>query len=233
LLEIVCLLACAASPLRGEPIFYLSADPIGMATPPEPSDTLLIQRGDSGILNLFVMTDVRLSNISLNVRNIGDAITLIGADVPNEDGPNGPRWTALREGTIQPDGLNSIGGSAVVSPQGGASGIGPDSLDPGFDPVSGYLLATLNYTAANIRGATSELFMQVGSSNVNQWPNGSTSISVRLGGPNHDLVSGDVPGATDSLLDFRIRVVPEPGSITLAILGSLGVVTFAYRRRWN
>jgi hypothetical protein len=221
----LCLLACVRAPLFGEPIFYLSANPIGVATRPEPDDTLFVQPGAEGILNLFVMTDVLLDNIGLDVLTTGGAIEFTGAIVFNDvNHPSGPRWSFTRQGIVQADQITTIGGAAVLGF--GANGIGPGSPDPGLDPTSGYLLATLDYVATANRGATSELFMQVGVNLITDGP-------VRLGGPNHEAVPGDVAGATDNLLDFRIRVIPEPGSIALAILEWLGVETFGYRRRSN
>jgi hypothetical protein len=220
---VLCAFVCPVCSIYAEPVFYLSADPIGVATPPDPADTLLVQRNAPSSLNIFVMTDVRMSRISLDVMNMGGAIEFNSLNVLNEN----HRWLILNEPQIvEPDEIRNIGGGALPGISG--NGIGPGSPDPGLDPTSGYLIATLGYTATNNLGATSELFMKIGVNIMSDWD--GNSPAVRLGGPNHDLTPGDVWLATDSLLDYRIRVVPEPGSIVLAALASISAAALVRRR---
>ncbi len=213
-------LAWASSGAYGEPVFYLSADPIGVATPPDPTDTLLVQSNVGGTLNLYVMTDVRMSEIRVHVTNVGSAIEFTGLHVANEN----LRWTFVAVPTVVPDEIRNIGGGAIPGVSG--NGVGPASPDPGFDPTSGYLIATLNYAATDNLGTTSDLFIK--SERAYDWD--GNLLAVRFGGPNHDLTPGNAIGATDALLDFRIRVVPEPGSMVLAGLASLGLATVMHRR---
>jgi hypothetical protein len=214
------ILLCLAAPADGAPIIYLSSDPIGVATPPDPSDSLLVQAGASGILNLFVMPDVRMDEVRFHVANMGSAIELTDLDVLN---PNN-RW-ALIGGpqVIQPQEIRNIGGAAVPGVFG--NGIGPGSPDPGFDSTSGYLIATLNFLATANRGATSELFIKA--ERAVSWD--GNLLDVHLGGPNHPLTPGNVINATDCLLDFRIQVVPEPCSAALALVGLLCWPRFVFR----
>jgi hypothetical protein len=214
LMFVVIVLRCAASTVRGAPIFYLSNDPIGVATPPDPTDTHFVQPADEGVINLFVTTDVRLSSIRLNVTNTGSGIEFTDLDVLN---PNN-RWVFIGgPQVIQSHQILDIGGGAIPGLSG--NGVGPGSPDPGFNPTSGYLIATLGYSATENVGGTSELFIKIGTGAVSDWE--GNPPAVRLGGPNHDLTPGGVPLVTDSLLDFRIRVVPEPCSTVLVIVGLL------------
>jgi hypothetical protein len=203
------ILLCAASSTEGAPIIYLSNDPIGVATPPDPTDTLLVHPGVTGMLNLFAMPDVRMDEIRVHVANTDNAIEFTDLNVLN---PNN-RW-ALIGGpqVIQPQEIRNIGGAAIPGVFG--NGIGPGSPDPGFDSTSGYLIASLSFVATPNPGATSELFIKA--ERAVSWD--GNLLDVHLGGPNHALTPGNVIDATDSLLDFRIRVVPEPPSATLAIV---------------
>jgi hypothetical protein len=216
------ILLCAASSTEGAPIIYLSSDPIGVATPPDPSDTLLVQPGVSGMLNLFAMPDVRMDEVRVHVANVGNAIELTDVDVLN---PN-DRW-ALIGGpqVIQSQEIRNIGGAAIPGVFG--NGIGPDSPDPGFNSTSGYLIATLSFAATPSLGSTSELFIKA--ERAVSWD--GNLLDVHLGGPNHALTPGNVPDATDSLLDFRIRVVPEPYSAVLAVGGIALLVANRLARR--
>ena len=175
---VLCAMACASSAAYGEPIFYLSADPIGVATPPDPADTLVVPRNAVGTLNLFVMTDVRMSEIRVHLTNVGSAIEFTDLDVLYENN----RWSFLGgPQVITPHEILNIGGGAI--PEVSGNGVGPGSLDPGFDPTSGYLIATLAYSATENLGAISNLFIK--SERAYDWD--GNLLAVRFGGPNHDL----------------------------------------------
>jgi hypothetical protein len=208
----------AAVVARGDAVFYLSADPIGVATPPTPVDTLFVQPGASGVLNLFVMTDVRLSLISLDVVNDGGAIAFTGFNVLNPS----DRWAFLDgPGSAHPDLLSHIGGVAIPDFLG--SGIGPGSPDPGFDATSGYRIATLHYTATATPGTVSELYLRIGQNGVSDWE--VNYPNVRLGGHDHPSLVGSDIGVTDDRFDLRIQVVPEPANglpAGIAVAGLLG-----------
>ena len=215
------ILLCAASPAYGAPIVYLSSDPIGVATPPDPADTLLVRPGETGTLNLFALPDVRMAEIRVNLANMGSAIEFTGANVLNSN----DRWAFTADRIIQPQEIRSIGGGAIQGLSG--NGIGPDSPNPGFDPTSGYLIATISFASTHNLGGASELFIKA--ERASDWE--GNPLDMHFGGPNHALTPGYLTDATDSLLDFRIRVVPEPCAAALGGLAFLGLTAFAMQRR--
>jgi len=218
-------LLCMASAAVAAPVFYLSADPPGVATPPAGTGPLVVAPNFAGSLNVYAQTDVRLSGVSLDIMNMGDGIAFSGnIEVPNPANSGQNRWFVIDGPQIvTPSQIEGLGGGAIAGLNG--NGIGPGSPDLA-DPVSGYLLGTVHYTASGNAGAASNLFIKVGANGVFDWE--SSPAPSHFGGPNQPVTTAaDIKGSSDNVLDFRIEVVPEPASITLfglAILGMFGLV---------
>jgi len=201
-LAVVVTLATVVPSAMAVPIFYLSTDPLGVASPGIPNTT--IPANSTGTINIFATSDVRLSGISLNLVANGSAMTFTGASVNN---PNS-RWTIVESPVVAAQSVLSIGGGAIPFVSG--NGIGPDSPEAP-NGVSGYLLGSVNYTASATAGAMSELFIQVGGNTIADWDGNSPSV---IFGPGSPGTPGDVVGGTDTLFDAKFTIQGAPPTNT-------------------
>jgi hypothetical protein len=206
-------LAGSAAPSLSAPIFYLSDQPLGVATPGifqksiYSSEPLPI----TGQLGIYAIPDVRLSGVSLDLVEVGGLIKFTGAAVNNPGG----RWTFL-DGplTVSDSEIKSMGGGAIPLVSG--NGIGPGSPELP-DPTSGYLIATVSYEVTGVTWE-SELFLKVGSNLMADFVGNSPPV---IFGPGSPPTPGDVPGATDNQYDGRFGFVFVDGFVVVGDLGPL------------
>jgi hypothetical protein len=185
-LAIVLFIALVASTaaVSAAPLFYLSDLSLGTAQPGLFSVNNLVS-GTTGQLNIYAMTDIRLSGVSLDLVETGGGIEFTGLNVVDED-----RWWIL-DGpqVIEHSRISSIGGGALPGLSG--NGIGPgDFLDANYHPSSGYLLATVDYRVVDAGRATN-FELQVGQNAVADW-DGNIPM-VHFGDPSQPAVAGTPP----------------------------------------
>jgi hypothetical protein len=168
--------------------------------------------GTTGSFDIWVKTDEldRLQSVSLDVMSIGDAIELTGAEIVI----GRARFGRYIEPMVGLDGTMITNISALAALSSGGSGIGPgvpvDSV-----ALDAYRFATIHFRIA--RQGLSELQLKVG-----PWlivcPCPLPHMGLHLG--IDDPISNNVvAGATDTVIDGRIRVVPEPNSHVLLLVG--------------
>ncbi len=90
------------------PLFYLSDQPLGVAQPGMFSMNNPAS-GTAGQLNIYAMTDVRLSGVSLDLFETGGGIRFSGLNVVND----GRWWILDGPQVIEDSKITSIGGGAI------------------------------------------------------------------------------------------------------------------------
>jgi hypothetical protein len=169
--------------------------------------------GTTGSFDIWIKTEHsnRLYSIGLDLLTTGNAIEFTGADIVI-----GRNRFYVFETSVPDDGT-------VVKNMSAYAGVGLDfgSGIGGEVPVDdlvldAYRFATIYYRIANV--GTSDLQLKVG----------NFTFDWTLGGPNVLHLGIDdpmsvpyMPGDTDPIIDGRIRVVPEPNSLLLFLLGGL------------
>jgi hypothetical protein len=187
---------------QSAPVFYVSNETAGRD--PGLLDGA-VAPNSSGILHIWVDTDVRLCGVSLDLVETGHAIKFTDLNVYNPR----VRWTFL-------DGPQEVTDSAV-NHIGGASlkiGLSGDGIGPGTPDGGRVLLASVAYTAANTPGAKSDLSLRVGGNGINDITGNFSEI--RFGTRSAPLVNGFDIGTLG--LVGSITIVPEPSTGVLLLL---------------
>ena len=156
------------------------------------------------------------------------------------DGPFSSSFESPTSLGSLPAGTVSIRGMTEIEPTGPSWSVHPDYFS--FTIPEGFVLSGarleidkqnvwtwigepsyLNELAFAANPSTGELFPQWGISSVSSGPYGMYLS-------NHDLQP--VPSIANYRLDFFVQAVPEPGTISLGLLG-LGLLVFRFRKRGN
>jgi hypothetical protein len=183
--------------LYAAPLFYLSDQPLGLARPGAFS-LANPASGTTGQLNIYAMTDVRLSGVSLDLLENGGGIRFSGLDVMND----GRWWILDGPHVIENSKITSIGGGALPGVEG--AGIGPaDFVDANFHPTSGYLLATVDYEVLDA-SVPASFELKVGNNTIADWQ--GASPMVHFG----DLSQPAVPGYPSHVEQLPKLQVAEP-----------------------
>ena len=168
--------------------------------------------GTTGSFDIWIKTEQpsHISGVSLDLMSIGGAIELTGADIViGQD-----RFTAYANPIVESNGARITDVSAAVFFD-WDTGIGP-SEPVDNEALGAYQFATIHYRV--VGQGTSELQLKVGG-----WLFGDLlSDTLHLG--INDPVTQNVLGATDTIIDGRMRVVPEPGSLLLLLVGGLSLL---------
>jgi hypothetical protein len=211
------ILFTAAPQSYGQTTVWLSDN----ATFADMDNTTAAPPGTTGSFDIWIKTghSNRLVNIALDLMAMGDAIQFTGADVViGQD-----RFQVQGEPILGPEMRTITGIDAYAGVGGQFLGTGIGSGVPVDDEgLDAYRFAKVHYRIAG-RG-TSDLQLKVGSSSF-EWTFGGQSI-LHLG--IDDPINENVGGATDSIIDGRIRVVPEP--VTALLLFLSGCLLFIRRR---
>ena len=167
------------------PLFYLSDQPLGIAQPGMFSLNNPVS-GATGQLNIYAMTDVRLSGVSLDLSTTGGGIKFSGLNVVND----GRWWILDGPQMIEDSKIKSIGGGAIPGMSG--NGIGPsDFVDASFHTTSGYLMATVDYEVVDA-SLSSNFELKVGYNTIADWQ--GDSPMVHFNDYSQPAVSGTHPG---------------------------------------
>jgi hypothetical protein len=174
------LLSLGLPPMVGAaPLFYLSDLPLGAAQPGAFSLSDPVN-GATRQLNIYAMTDVRLSGVSLDLVETGGGIEFSGLNVVND----GRWWVLDGPQIVEPSRITSIGGGALPGLIGNGIGAG-DSVDSHYHP-----LATVDYKITDVTRPTS-FELQVGQNAIAEW-DGNIPM-VHLGDPQSPAVPGTPP----------------------------------------
>lgn len=173
--------------------------------------------GTTGSFDIWVKTQEldRLASVSVDLMSMGGAIELTGADIVI----GRERFGVYSQPIVAVDGSMITHISAIALTHAG-TGIGPGV--PVDDVALGaYRFATIHYRIADV--GISELQLKVG-----RWlivcpcPLPHMGLHLGIDDPTSDYF---VAGSTDPVIDGRIRVVPEPDSLFLLVVGSLFLST--------
>jgi hypothetical protein len=193
-------------PALADTLIYVSSDGPGIAFPEQSPLVPLGPRGTRGQLNVFVQTTEPLSGISLDATLSGELVRFTGADVLgiNDDlSPN--RWIVGNDGNVTDESVVSMEGFALLGLAG--EGVGPGTEnEPAFNPISGFLFATLEYEVISNNEGASALFLAIGENAI-----GSSYVTpIELGFG--DLVP-NVPGASGAYLDAILAKMDVPAPL--------------------
>jgi hypothetical protein len=191
---------------NGETIVWLSDS----ATFGDLDITTAAQPGTTGSFDIWIKTEqiYRLTNASLDLMTVGDAIDLTGADIViglNRFGLQGKPVVEDNGSTIR-----DIWGDVVIH---FGTGIG-QGIPVDNEALGAYKFATIDY---RVRGpGTSNLQLKVGEFRFGWGISGADRLHIGIDDP---VTDGYIAGATDVIFDGRIQVVPEPVSLLLLLLG--------------
>lgn len=139
------------------------------------------------------------------------------------------RYELINEPAPADDGqsITSFRGLSVVGETGVLGvGIGPDTtalpvMDPYYDATNdSWLLASIAY-AANGGGSTN-VYLQIGMNGLNNLSQNSAATNVILGALTDPALNG-FSGRNQDSASPEARIIPEPSSVVVAVLGMLAL----------
>ena len=197
-------------------------------------------------LHIYIVpdaSDAPFIGISLGVRSTTPTVANMTAfSVNNFDlviAPGTPlgqtRWNAVIEPSGTVDRVSNLNGISIN--QAGLAvfndGVGSPNLDKGYDATAdAFYFGKVTLDPVGI--GTSDYFLMVGDIGVARagdkpQPTGPT-VSLIFGASESTPVLGDDFGASGSVYDARVTVIPEPSSAVLLLCATLA---FGFRRRKN
>lgn len=193
--------ACAA------PVFWLS-DSAVLGTPSLLD--LTVEPNSTGQLHIWASSDMRLSGVSLNLLQTGDALRFTGATVHFP----GDRWVIGSTPTVTD--------SAVRSLDGGCSGggISCSGIGAGSPEGTTVLYATVDYEVSG-DCCSSSLAFQVGNLTIVDWD--GNYPNVHFGTATSSAIPGHLIGGTGFV--GTVHVIPEPAALLLAALAIASVAS--------
>jgi hypothetical protein len=180
--------------------------------------------GTTGTFDIWVKTQETepFHSVSVDLMSMGSAIELTGADIVIGRG----RFGVLTEPNVASDGSIITDISAIALPFQGGTGIGPE-VPVDDTNLEAYRFATIHYRIAG--QGISELQLKVGGLFIGcQCSSPYTGLHLGIDDPFTDNV---LKGGTDTIIDGRIRVVPEPQTVVLFVIGAGTVSTRRRKRR--
>jgi hypothetical protein len=217
--EIAFVAIAVTAHLHAAPVFYVSTQATGSPAPGLLNLTN-IAPNSTGMLHIWVDTDVRLPGISLDLEGVGGALKFSGLSVPNPNWPGGPRWTFL-------DGPQQVTNSLVSHIGGASPGIGLSGygIGPGTPDGPLVLLASVAYMTLGTPGAKSDLSLRVGDNGIADFT--GAFAQVRFGTDTSPLINGDAFGSAGAVGSITLTesVGPNPPIIVPVQLGEVDRTT--------
>jgi hypothetical protein len=176
--------------------------------------TLDLDVGESSVLYIWVIpeSEATINGLGLSIRTTDPAVlTLTNHEIFNPENTNvlQPRWNAVGGGTSTEDLLISNSNAVSIA---ATTGLNPDALRVSGDPfavadaegeLAAYLHSQVDFLAQAVGQA--DLFLQVGQALITIEGDGLAD-DVQFGAGDATSVSGQLAGATDSVLDARVNV---------------------------
>ncbi len=183
---------------------------------------------DVGLTYLGLSLGVRLSTPGV-ARITGGAVPnydILVAAAPGTDIDD--RWDGASGGTVSTDEfLDNMSGVSILADGIKLTNVGPlpGLFDDGYDTVAGaFHFATVTIDPS-VGTGTTDLFLEVGGSGIARTGDlpapSPMAASITFGDAEPTPVLGNVKGATGTMFDARITVVPEPSTILLLNLSLL------------
>jgi hypothetical protein len=194
-------------------LFYVSTSDQPSATPGL-LDLSNVTPGSTGMLHVWVNSDVRLSGVSLDLMSSGNGIKFVGPQTVNGQGT---AWAFLDGPQSVSDNLvTRFGGGAVPGSSG--NGVGGDS-----PTGANFLLGSVGYMALPGPAGQSQLSLRVAGNEIVDWAGGYPQL--RFGNASAAPLTGDQVGQSGGVGTIDLGGGVQAPVITDATLGPLATDT--------
>ena len=215
-------------------IFLSSSTTLDGTAEANANPTFTLVPGGSDSVGIFVKLSgaEAINGMDLSLVETSGLLTASSVNIVENDNADPPagfkRWNQILTPTLNASANelitkhNTIGGLAGYA---GLAGGFMANFDQNYSASEGlFLLSTFDITAGDATGTT-DLHLQVGGQRIGYAPGNTTDVTFGLGQVASDRT---VDGATDSVADATVSVIPEPATLTL--LGLAGLVGLRRRR---